>query len=404
MERDAAESRTRPAHPFAETGRKGRGIPSCHPECPWTRPSTEAYEDSPCHPARPDSERGVGGMRRIRGLSLRGFSTVPGRKRELGRIRAFARTLSDSILGRAIAPAALLLALAFNPGVFAQSEPAATLHVNVKLVNVFVNVTDKNGAIVGGLARDDFRLFEDGRPQSIAVFERQSEMPLDMTLAIDTSGSVYKDRSLEQSAAKHFVHALLRPQDKMSLIEFATEVQELTPFTNKVNQIDHGLDRLRGGPSTALYDAIYLGSQKLGPLDGRKVLVIVSDGDDTAQDTSYGDALEQALRNEVMIYSLIDVPIEASAGRDLRGEHALITLAEQTGGKSFYVNEGGLDKAFARVSDDLRTQYLLGYYPQNQVPGRNFHRVTVTIPRAAASDFNIRNRAGYYADSPVKSD
>ena len=298
----------------------------------------------------------------------------------------------------------LMIALAIGLPALAQSDSAATLHVNVKLVNVFVNVTDKNGAIVGGLTRDDFRVSEDGRAQTISVFERQSEMPLNLTLAIDTSGSVYKDRSVEQSAAKHFVHALLRPQDKMSLLEFATEVQELTPFTNKVNLIDRGLDRLRGGPSTALYDAIYLGSQKLGPLDGRKVLVIISDGDDTAEDTSYADALEQALRNEVMIYSLIDVPIEASAGRDLRGEHALITLAEQTGGKSFYVNEGGLDKAFSRVSDDLRTQYLLGYYPKNQVPGRNFHRVTVTVPRAAASDFNIRNRAGYYADSPAKSD
>ena len=316
-----------------------------------------------------------------------------------GRVRAAARTLSRSILCGALAPAVISLSAAI-----AQSDPAATLHVNVKLVNVFVNVTDKNGAIVGGLTRDDFHVTEDGRPQNIAVFERQSEMPLNLTLAIDTSGSVYKDRSVEQSAAKHFVHALIRPQDRMSLIEFATEVLELTPFTNKVSLIDHGLDRLRGGPSTALYDAIYQGSQRLGPLDGRKVLVIISDGDDTAEDISYADALEQALRNEVMIYSLIDVPIEASAGRDLRGEHALITLAEQTGGKSFYVNEGGLGKAFSRVSDDLRTQYLLGYYPKNQVPGREFHRVTVTIPRAATSDFNIRNRAGYYADSPAKSD
>lgn len=318
-----------------------------------------------------------------------------------GRVRALARAFAPSLILGALAPAALCISAVAS---FAQSEPAATFHVNVKLVNVFVNVTDKDGAIVGGLTRDDFRLFEDGRPQTIAIFERQSEMPLDLTLAIDTSGSVYKDRSVEQSAAKKFAHALLRPQDKMSLIEFATDVHEITPFTNKASEIDRGLDRLRGGPSTALYDAIYLGAQRLGPLEGRRVLVIVSDGDDTAEDTTYAQALEQALRNEAMIYSLIDVPIEASAGRDLRGEHALITLAEQTGGKSFYVNEGGLDKAFARVSDDLRTQYLLGYYPQNQVPGRNFHRVTVTIPRASASDFNIRSRAGYYADSPVKSD
>jgi Ca-activated chloride channel family protein len=132
------------------------------------------------------------------------------------------------------------------------------------------------------------------------------------------------------------------------------------------------------------------------------VLVIVSDGDDTAKNSTYDQALEAALRNEVMIYSIIDVPIEASAGRDLGGEHALITLAEQTGGKHFYVSDGGLDRAFANVSDDLRTQYVLGYYPRHQMPGTDFHRIVVTIPRAAADAFNIRNKTGYYADAPLK--
>jgi len=273
----------------------------------------------------------------------------------------------------------------------------------VKLVNVFVNVTDKTGAIVGSLTRDDFQIKEDNRPQTISVFDRQSEMPLNLTLAIDTSGSVFKDRQMEHDAAKRFVHALMRSQDKMSLMEFATFVTERAPFTNKVSLIDHGLDQLRGGDATALYDAIYLGCRKLGPLEGRKVMVIVSDGGDTANSTTYAEALEQALRNEVMVYSLIDVPIEASAGRELGGEHALITLAEQTGGKSFYVSDGGLEKAYARVSEDLRTQYVLGYYPRNQEPGKVFHRVQVTIPRASAQDFSISHRTGYYSDSPVKS-
>jgi Ca-activated chloride channel family protein len=287
--------------------------------------------------------------------------------------------------------------------VFRSGAQETPLKIDVKLVNVFVNVSDANGAIVGGLTRDDFAVAEDGRPQQIAVFERQSELPLNLTLAIDTSGSVYKDRPQETDAARRFVHALLRPQDQMSLMQFATYVNELTPFTNKVSQIDRGLDRLRGDSATALYDAIYLGSEKLGPKDGRKVLVVISDGGDTVKGTTYDEALEEALRNEVMIYSIIDVPIEASAGRDTGGEHALITLAEQTGGKSFYVAGGGLDKAFARVSDDLRTQYLLAYYPHNQEPGRDFHRLQVTVPRAAADAFNIRHRAGYYGDSPIKS-
>ena len=299
------------------------------------------------------------------------------------------------------AAAGICAVLALAPSALAAQE--TTFHVDVKLVNIFVNVTDRNGAIVGGLTRDDFAVFEDGRPQQIAIFERQSEVPLNLTLAIDTSGSVQKDMSEEEAAARRFARAILRPQDQMSVLQFATTVRELTPFTNKLSVIDHGLGELRGDWATALYDAICLGSERLGKREGRKVLVVVSDGDDTAKSSTYAQALEAALRNEVMIYSLIDVPIEASAGRDTGGEHALITLAEQTGGKHFYVEEGGLDKAFAQVSDDLRTQYLIGYYPRHQVPGTDFHRVTVTIPRAAPEEFNVRNKAGYYGDSQAKS-
>jgi len=276
-----------------------------------------------------------------------------------------------------------------------------TLHVDVRLVSVFVNVTDHTGAIVGGLSREDFKITEDGRPQEIAVFERQSELPLNLTLAIDTSGSVRKDLTEEADASRRFVHAILRPQDQMSLLEFATDVRELTPFTNKESQIDRGLSQLKSDFATALYDTIVLGSQRLGSRDGRKVLIVVSDGEDTAKSSTYADALEAALRHEVMIYSIIDVPIATSAGRSLGGEHALITLAEQTGGKSFYVEEGGLDKAFAKVSDDLRTQYLVGYYPHNQEPGRIFHRIEITVPRAATQEFNIRHKTGYYGDGPA---
>src|SRR6202044_4017403 len=202
----------------------------------------------------------------------------------------------------------------------------------------------------------------------------------------------------EAGAAKRFVRAILRPQDQMSVLQFATNVRVLAPFTNKVSTIERSLDHLQPDWSSAVYDAICQGSAELGGKQGRKVLVIVSDGDDTAKTSTYDEALEAALRNEVMIYSIIDVPIEASAGRDLGGEHALITLAEQTGGKHFYVGEGGLDKAFAQVSDDLRTQYLIGYYPQHQVPGAEFHRVVVTIRSAAPDAYNIRHRTGYYSD------
>ena len=312
----------------------------------------------------------------------------------------------------------LILPLIFGMAFGAQAQTAApasdgsagsldapyVLKVNVRLVSVFTNVTDSTGAIVGGLTKSDFKVTEDGRPQEIAVFERESELPLDLVLAIDTSGSVHKDLPLEQEAARKFVHALLRGQDQISLFEFSTEVRQVVPFTNQVGKIDRGLGNLRGGPATALYDAIYMASDKLGrqAVEGksaRKVLVLVTDGGDTANTVTYAQALEQALRGEVMVYSIIDVPIAASAGRDTGGEHALITLAEQTGGKYFYANEGGLDKAFAQVSEDLRTQYLIGYYPSKQPPGIEFHRIRVTVPRAASAAFDIRYRTGYYADA-----
>jgi Ca-activated chloride channel homolog len=295
----------------------------------------------------------------------------------------------------------LSLSAIFAPHLQAQDF---SLNVDVKLVNVFVNVTDKSGAIIGGLKKEDFALTEDGRPQSISVFERQSELPLNIALAIDTSGSVQIDMAREKSAAERFARTILRPQDKMALYEFATYVRELSGFTNKLSQIQRGFDSLRGGDATALYDAIYLASGRLAPLSGRRVLILVSDGGDTAKSTTYAQALEQALRGEVMIYSIIDVPIEASAGRDTGGEHALITLSEETGGKHFYVTEGGLDQAFTKVSEDLRTQYLLGYYPHKQLPGTNFHRIQVVIPRAADGSFNIRNRTGYYSDGITAKD
>jgi Ca-activated chloride channel homolog len=292
---------------------------------------------------------------------------------------------------------AAILSTGLAAGIAAQDDKP--LRLDVKLVSLFVNVTDKNGAIVGGLTKDDFKITEDGRPQKIAVFERQSEMPLVLTLALDTSSSTYKDRGIEQEAAKKFVHAMIRPQDRMNVIQFNTYVEELTNgFTSNVAQIDHGLDRMRGAGGTALYDAIYLGSKELGKREGRKVLVLVSDGGDTMNETTYDDALEQALRNEVMIYSIIDVPIEASAGRDIGGEHAMVQLSQDTGGKHFYAYEGGLAKAFERVSDDLRTQYMIGYYPRNQLPGSDFHRIEVTIPRAAPDAFNIRHKTGYYLE------
>jgi Ca-activated chloride channel family protein len=275
-----------------------------------------------------------------------------------------------------------------------------TINVNVRLVNVFVNVTDDKGAPIPGLTRDDFLLSEDNHVQKIAVFERQSELPLEIVLAIDTSGSVHKDLSVEQEAAKHFVHSLLRPVDHLDLMEFADNVREVIFFTNNPGRIDRGLNDMGRGAATALYSGVYLASQSLAARSGRKVLVIISDGGNTVKGTTYDMALEQALRGEVMVYPIIDVPIAASAGRDLAGEHALITLSQQTGGKYYYADASSLDKTFAQLSEDLRTQYLLGYYPAKRL-GSDFRSISVKLRNPADAGYLVRNRPGYYP-SPIQ--
>lgn len=278
-----------------------------------------------------------------------------------------------------------------------QAQSSPPIHVDVKLVNVFVNVTDANGSPVGGLTRDDFTLAEDGHPQKIAVFDRQSEMPLSIVLAIDTSGSVNKDMAIEKHAAHSFVHSLLRPVDRLDLIDFSSDVREIVPFTNKLSRIDSGLENLMPGPATALYSAVYLSSQSLALQSGRRVLVLISDGGNTVKGTDYADALAQAVRSETMVYSIIDVPIAADAGRDTGGEHAMITLSQETGGKYYYADATHLDAAFQKVSEDLRTQYLLAYYPFHRIADSDFRSISVTLRQPPNTHYSVRHRTGYYA-------
>jgi Ca-activated chloride channel family protein len=273
--------------------------------------------------------------------------------------------------------------------------PAPRFHVNVRLVNVFVNVTNANGGPVGGLTQDDFALTEDGVPQKIAYFERETDMPLSLVLAIDTSGSVRKDLDIEKRAARDFMRAMLRPVDRLDLVDFNSSVREVVPFTSDVRRLDWGLDNLDFGPATALYDAVYLSSQMLGKRSGRKALIVISDGGNTVADVDYPQAVDQAIRDEVMVYPLIDLPILNDAGRDTGGEHALITLSQETGGKFYYAEFGDIAGSFQKISEDLRTQYLLGYYPVQRRSETDYRRIQVTLKGKAP--YTLRYRPGYYA-------
>ena len=284
---------------------------------------------------------------------------------------------------------------------------APPIHVDVRLVNVFVNVTDAYGAPVSGLQQSDFVLNEDGKAQEIAYFEQETDVPLSIVLAIDTSGSTRKDLPLEKAAAREFVGSLLRPVDRLDLMDFNSEVREVVPFTSDIRRVDRGLNDLDMGPATALYDAIDLASHKLGKQKGRKVLVVISDGGNTANNSvDYPQALEAARRGQVMVYSIIDLPIMADAGRDEDGEHAMITMSQETGGQYFYANAGDLRQAFAKVSEALRTQYLLGYYPRGGGAGpesddSQYRTISVelTHPAKVNGPYHVENRTGYYPDT-----
>ncbi len=285
-----------------------------------------------------------------------------------------------------------------------QNDSAATFKVNVKLVNVFTTVTDANGAPIGGLEKKDFKVYEDGVQQNIAVFARESALPLSIILAVDASLSTRKDLPLEIESAKRFSHAILRPQDGLSVMQFSEVVKEVVPFTSDLRRIDQGVSHIQTGAATALYDAIFLGSSTLQKRRGRKVMVLITDGGDTLSQTSYQEALRAAQISETILYAIIMVPIEASAGRDLGGEHALIQITHDTGGKYYYATSiQQLDEAFRQISDELRTQYLLAYYPPKRAY-EDFRRIEVEIDPAAAklpagNEIHIAHRTGYYTSS-----
>jgi Ca-activated chloride channel family protein len=273
-----------------------------------------------------------------------------------------------------------------------------TIKVDVKLVNVFVTVVDGHGAPIAGLSKENFTLMEDGKEQKIAVFDKESALPLSIVLALDTSLSTRKDLPLELASAKRFAHAILRPVDALSLYEFSEVVNEVSPFTSDLRRIDSAVERIRLGSATALYDALYLGAGALEPRQGRKVMVVITDGGDTVSKVDYKEAVRSAQQAEAIVYSIIVVPVEASAGRDTGGEHALITLSEETGGKYFYATSiPQLDEAFHKISDELRTQYLLAYYPSQRLSDSEFRRLEVKVAgKPELAGLGVRHRSGYY--------
>jgi Ca-activated chloride channel family protein len=282
---------------------------------------------------------------------------------------------------------------------FAQQNP--TFRVDVNLVRVLATVKDGAGRLVGTLDKEDFSLSDNGAPQQIAVFERRTEQPLLVSLLIDCSGSTAKDLKYEVESVNRFLRALFsegNPKDALALYSFNYEVRELNHFTRNQASLERSLKGLRGEAGTSLYDAIYFAARDLEDRDGRKVIVVVTDGGDTTSVKDFHAALKAAQLADAVIYSVLVTPITNDAGRNIGGENALTTLGERTGGRVFAPNLGpGIDRAFTDILRELRTQYLLGFYPKDTpLTADPFHKIAI---KAHGDDLRVSSRNGYYGET-----
>jgi Ca-activated chloride channel family protein len=281
-----------------------------------------------------------------------------------------------------------------------------SFQVNVRLVRILTTVKTTSGQLVGSLAKDDFQVFDNGVLQELKVFEHHTEQPLSIAVMIDTSASTGIDLKYEIDSINRFFHALFsegNPDDAAALFAFSWETVLMTDFTHNLDRLERGLRGVRSGGGTSLYDALYLVAERLEEREGRHVIIVVTDGGDTTSAKTFQDALKATQLADTVVYPVLVVPITNDPGRNVGGENALTMMAEGTGGRVFAPTLGeALDAAFLEIIRDLRTQYLLGYYPKNvPVTKDPFHRLTVKVKRP---DLRVSARSGYYGEAEDSTD
>ena len=281
-----------------------------------------------------------------------------------------------------------------------QSNQPPRYRVDVRLVRMLATVKDLQGQLVGGLSRDEFAVFDNGVPQQIALFSQTTEVPLSVAMLVDASGSTAIKLREETSSVTRFLNALLNDGndgDRLALYSFSHDVILEHDFTRNVPALERELKQVKADAGTSLYDAIYFASRALELRDGRRVILVVTDGADTTSGKNFRAALEAAHDADTAVYGIMIIPVTSDAGRHVAGENALISLCVGTGGRVFPATLGDmLDTAFTDILRDLRSQYLLGYYPRNVPYTRErFHRIQLKMKR---SDLRVVTRTGYYGD------
>jgi len=330
----------------------------------------------------------------------------------MGRLRPKEVRLGEEVICRAIYffVAALCLSAPARPQGFprAQAPPKTDdgiIRVNVRLVRMLVSVKDASGQLIGSLNKSDFAVYDNGVKQDIAVFDRETEQPLSVAMMVDTSASTGIEMHYELDSVSRFLKVLLdegNPDDTVALYSFNWMVRAWTNYTRRFARVDATLKQLKSEGGTSLYDAIFLVSRELEFRKGRHVMVLVTDGGDTTSSKDYHQALEAAQLADAILYPVLVVPITNDAGRNVGGENALTTLAAGTGGHVFTPSLGAqLDRAFDDILRELRTQYLIAFYPKDVPPTKDrFHTLKVTVQSNLANrGLRVTARSGYYGES-----
>jgi len=335
---------------------------------------------------------------------------------------------------KSAAPLASLLLLLFGlvvllpaqrPQPSKPEEPQSTIRVDVEVVNVLCTVKDRKGKLINTLDKHDFEVYEDGQRQQIRYFTRETDLPLTVGLLVDTSVSQWRLVPAEQEASEIFFRRVLGAKDLAFLISFDTDVDLLQDFTGNQGLLRRGLERLRvnapaaptsmpstQGPfpglqrgGTHLYDAVYLAArEKLATEVGRKAIVLISDGEDQGSKLKLEGAVEAAQRADVILYGILffDRSFYGYGFSGYSGDSAMKKMAEETGGRMFRVDRSKeLPAAFEEISQELRSQYSIGYTPTAPRRAGGFRRLRVKTLR---EDLRVQARKGYYSGGGVKSD
>jgi len=265
-----------------------------------------------------------------------------------------------------------------------QQRQKGPIRVQTDLVSILASVTDDKGEPVIGLAQSAFQLTEQGIAQKIVRFEPQTNRPLDLALMIDTSGSAAIELKIERDAAEHFVQEVVRPNDRLAVFSFTSDVVQLSNFSDDAKVLESAIHRVEMGADmgTSLYDAVVLGSQSVRRqgAERRRALVIITDAGETTSVSKFEDARRAAIASNALLYTVVVRPMKSDAGWNTAGEHAISTITDSVGGAMYYpTNLSELGEIFDRINRELRTQYLLGYYPNPTPPPGSDRRVVVTV-------------------------